>query len=113
MSKFRVRITGVSPAAAAMLGGLAAGLLCQAVAAAPAQKKPEQKKPEQAIKAPQPAAASSVPLSLGTDIARLGPAIKIAVGKSTLRSLTRPVSQIAVNDPKVAGARMLGTSSEL
>ena len=39
MSKFRVRITGVSPAAAAMLGGLAAGLLCQAVAAAPAQKK--------------------------------------------------------------------------
>ena len=108
MSKFRVRITGVSPAAAAMLGGLAAGLLCQAVAAAPAQKKPEQ-----AIKAPQPIAASSVPLSLGADIARLGPAIKIAVGKSTLRSLTRPVSQIAVNDPKVAGARMLGTSSEL
>ena len=108
MSKFRVRITGVSPAAAAMLGGLAAGLLCQAVAAAPAQKKPEQ-----AIKAPQPTAASSVPLSLGADIARLGPAIKISVGKSTLRSLTRPVSQIAVNDPKVAGARMLGTSSEL
>ena len=108
MSKFRVRITGVSPAAAVMLGGLAAGLLCQPAAAAPAQKKPEP-----APRVAQPAAASSAPLSLGADIARLGPAIKIAVGKSTLRSLTRPVSQIAVNDPKVAGARMLGSSSEL
>ena len=110
MSKFRVRITGVSPAAAVMLGGLAAGLLVQTSAAVAA---PAQKKPQQVLKVEQPAAASSAPLSLGADIARLGPAIKIAVGKSTLRSLTRPVSQIAVNDPKVAGARMLGTSSEL
>ena len=52
-------------------------------------------------------------MSLGDDIARLGPAIRIAAGKSTLRKLNLPVSQIAVNDPKVAGARMLGTSSQL
>ena len=111
MSKFRVRITGVSPAAAVMLGGLATGLLGQA-AAAPAQKKPEPA-PKASPSAATATAVSSAPLSLGADIPRLGPAIKIAVGKSTLRSLTRPVSQIAVNDPKVAGARMLGTSSEL
>jgi len=108
MSKFQVRITGASPAAAVILAGLATSLLCQGAAAAPAQKKPVQ-----APSVAQPAASPSAPLSLGDDIPRLGPAIKIAVGKSTLRSLTRPVSQIAVNDPKVAGARLLGTSSEL
>jgi pilus assembly protein CpaC len=57
--------------------------------------------------------AAEAPLSLGADIPRLGAPIRIAVGKSTLRSLSRPVSQIAVNDPKVAGARMLGNASEL
>ncbi|NHQ90430.1 type II and III secretion system protein family protein [Janthinobacterium lividum] len=52
-------------------------------------------------------------MSLGADIARLGEPVRIAVGKSTLRSLSLPVSQIAVNDPRVAGARMLGSSSQL
>ncbi|MEG1050592.1 MAG: type II and III secretion system protein family protein [Janthinobacterium sp.] len=52
-------------------------------------------------------------MSLGADIARLGAPVRIAVGKSTLRSLSLPVSQIAVNDPRVAGARMLGSSSQL
>ena len=59
------------------------------------------------------AQAAEAPLALGADIPRLGAPIRIAVGKSTLRSLSRPVSQIAVNDPKVAGARMLGSASEL
>ena len=58
----------------------------------------------------QPAAPA---LSLGGEIARLGPPIRIAIGKSTLRQLNRPLAQIAVNDPKVAGARLLGTSSQL
>lgn len=61
----------------------------------------------------QAAPATEAPLALGADIPRLGAPIRIAVGKSTLRSLSKPVSQIAVNDPKVAGARMLGSASEL
>lgn len=61
----------------------------------------------------QAAPATQAPLALGADIPRLGAPIRIAVGKSTLRSLSKPVSQIAVNDPKVAGARMLGSASEL
>lgn len=61
----------------------------------------------------QAAPAADAPLALGADIPRLGAPIRIAVGKSTLRSLSKPVSQIAVNDPKVAGARMLGSASEL
>ena len=53
------------------------------------------------------------PAVAGGRIARLAPPIRLSVGKSTLRSLTRAVSQIAVNDPKVAGVRLLGSSSEL
>ena len=107
MSKFRISTLSVTPRLALMLGGVTAGMLCHAaVLAAPASLP---KKAAVAVSSPEPA----IPLSLGADIARLGPPIRISVGKSTLRSLTRPVSQIAVNDPKVAGARMLGTSSEL
>jgi len=66
-----------------------------------------------AVQAAPAAPAAEAPLALGADIPRLGAPIRIAVGKSTLRSLSKPVSQIAVNDPKVAGARMLGSASEL
>ena len=107
MSKFRISTLSVTPRLALMLGGVTASMLCHAaVLAAPAST------PKKAVVAVS-AAEPSAPLSLGADIARLGPPIRISVGKSTLRSLTRPVSQIAINDPKVAGARMLGTSSEL
>ena len=103
MSKFRISTLSVTQRLALMLGGM----LCHAaVLSAPASV------PKKAAIAVS-AAESSAPLSLGADIVRLGPPIRISVGKSTLRSLTRPVSQIAINDPKVAGARMLGTSSEL
>lgn len=107
MSKFRISTLSVTPRLALVLGGVTAGMLCHAAVSAAPVSAP--KKSATAVSAPEPAG----PLSLGEDIARLGPAIRISVGKSTLRSLTRPVSQIAVNDPKVAGARMLGTSSEL
>ncbi|MGK5080381.1 type II and III secretion system protein family protein [Janthinobacterium sp. HLX7-2] len=103
MTSFRTRI--VKPRLALAVSGLTASMLWHfGACAAPAPKKPDI-----ALKA----AETVAPLSLGADIARLGPAIRLSVGKSTLRSLTRPVSQIAVNDPKVAGARMLGSSSEL
>lgn len=107
MSKFRISTLSVTPRLALMLGGVTAGMLCHAAVLAAPVSAP--KKPAVAVSP----AELSAPLSLGADIARLGPPIRISVGKSTLRSLTRPVSQIAINDPKVAGARMLGTSSEL
>ena len=87
-----------------VLVGAAAGLACPggASAAAPTPAR-------QAVMSPVAAPA----MALGDDIARLGAPVRIAVGKSTLRKLSLPVSQIAVNDPRVAGARMLGTSSQL
>ncbi|OEZ81546.1 type II secretion system protein D precursor [Janthinobacterium sp. HH104] len=89
-------------ASAGMRLALAAGLAWPggAIAAAPAR---------QAVMSPVAAPA----MSLGADIARLGEPVRIAVGKSTLRKLSLPVSQIAVNDARVAGARMLGSSSQL
>ncbi|MDZ5635153.1 type II and III secretion system protein family protein [Janthinobacterium sp. GMG1] len=101
MTSFRTRIARPHVRLALALSGLTASLLWPAGAsAAPAVRKVD-------------AASQAAPLSLGADIARLGPPIRLSVGKSTLRSLTRAVSQIAVNDPKVAGARLLGSSSEL
>jgi pilus assembly protein CpaC len=84
------------------LGGAAAGLAWPGSAGAAAPSR-------QAVMTP----VAAPPMSLGADIARLGAPVRIAVGKSTLRSLSLPVSQIAVNDPRVAGARMLGSSSQL
>ncbi|MDN2698741.1 type II and III secretion system protein family protein [Janthinobacterium sp. SUN073] len=101
MTSFRTRIVRPRLTLALALSGLTASLLWQpGASAAPAVRKVD-------------AVSQSAPLSLGADIARLGPPIRLSVGKSTLRSLTRAVSQIAVNDPKVAGARLLGSSSEL
>ena len=103
MSSFRTRIVRphLTLTLAMALSGLAASL--------PASAAPAARKPDAAGKVAEAAA----PLALGADIARLGAPIRLSVGKSTLRSLTRAVSQIAVNDPKVAGARLLGSSSEL
>ena len=103
MTSFRTRIVRphLTLTLAMALSGLAASL--------PASAAPAARKPDTAGKVAEAAA----PLALGADIARLGPPIRLSVGKSTLRSLTRAVSQIAVNDPKVAGARLLGSSSEL
>ncbi|KAB8058200.1 type II and III secretion system protein family protein [Janthinobacterium violaceinigrum] len=105
MTSFRTHIARPRLSLALALGGLAASLLwpCGAGAAPPLRKADGAGK----------VAEAAAPLSLGADIARLGPPIRLSVGKSTLRSLTRAVSQIAVNDPKVAGARLLGSSSEL
>ena len=101
MTSFRTRIVRPRLTLALALSGLTASLLWQpGASAAPALRKVD-------------AVSQAAPLSLGADIARLGPPIRLSVGKSTLRSLTRAVSQIAVNDPKVAGARLLGSSSEL
>ncbi|MEG0882231.1 MAG: type II and III secretion system protein family protein [Janthinobacterium sp.] len=102
MNKFRKHAAGVGMRLALTLGGAAASLAWPggASAAAPAR---------QTVMSPVAAPA----MSLGADIARLGAPVRIAVGKSTLRSLSLPVSQIAVNDPRVAGARMLGSSSQL
>src|SRR5450830_1091557 len=101
MTSFRTRIVRPRLTLALALSGLTASLLWQpGASAAPAVRKVD-------------AVSQAAPLSLGADIARLGPPIRLSVGKSTLRSLTRAVSQIAVNDPKVAGARLLGSSSEL
>src|SRR5450830_1701608 len=101
MTSFRTRIVRPRLTLALALSGLTASLLWQSGAsAAPAVRQVD-------------AVSQAAPLSLGADIARLGPPIRLSVGKSTLRSLTRAVSQIAVNDPKVAGARLLGSSSEL
>ncbi|UQV44905.1 type II and III secretion system protein family protein [Janthinobacterium lividum] len=102
MNKFRKHASSAGMRLALALGGAAAGLAWpgSAIAAAPAR---------QAVMSPVAAPA----MSLGADIARLGAPVRIAVGKSTLRSLSLPVSQIAVNDPRVAGARMLGSSSQL
>ena len=101
MTSFRTRIVRPRLTLALALSGLTASLLWQpGASAAPAVRKVDP-------------VSQSAPLSLGADIARLGPPIRLSVGKSTLRSLTRAVSQIAVNDPKVAGARLLGSSSEL
>ena len=100
MTSFRTRIVRPRLTLALALSGLTASLLWQpGASAAPALRKVD-------------AVSQAAPLSLGADIARLGPPIRLSVGKSTLRSLTRAVSQIAVNDPKVAGARLLGSSSE-
>ena len=102
MNKFRKHASSAGMRLSLALGGVAAGLAWpgSAIAAAPAR---------QAVMSPVAAPA----MSLGADIARLGAPVRIAVGKSTLRSLSLPVSQIAVNDPRVAGARMLGSSSQL
>ncbi|MGX9714400.1 type II and III secretion system protein family protein [Janthinobacterium lividum] len=102
MNEFRKHAAGAGMRLALMLGSAAAGMAwpVSASAAAPAR---------QAVMSPVAAPA----MSLGADIARLGAPVRIAVGKSTLRNLSLPVSQIAVNDPRVAGARMLGTSSQL
>lgn len=102
MNKFRKHASSTGMRLALMLGSAVAGLAWPggASAAAPAR---------QAVMSPVAAPA----MSLGADIARLGAPVRIAVGKSTLRSLSLPVSQIAVNDPRVAGARMLGSSSQL
>ncbi|MCC7600346.1 type II and III secretion system protein family protein [Janthinobacterium sp. FW305-129] len=101
MTSFCNRIARPRLRLALALSGLTASLLWPpGASAAPAVRKVD-------------AASQAAPLSLGGDIARLGPPIRLSVGKSTLRSLTRAVSQIAVNDPKVAGARLLGSSSEL
>ncbi|MGK5030395.1 type II and III secretion system protein family protein [Janthinobacterium sp. MDT1-19] len=102
MNKFRKHASSAGMRLSLALGGVAAGLALpgSAIAAAPAR---------QAVMSPVAAPA----MSLGADIARLGAPVRIAVGKSTLRSLSLPVSQIAVNDPRVAGARMLGSSSQL
>ena len=102
MNTFRKHAASAGMRLALTLGGAAASLawLGGASAAAPAR---------QAVMSPVAAPA----MSLGADIARLGAPVRIAVGKSTLRSLSLPVSQIAVNDPRVAGARMLGSSSQL
>ena len=89
-------------ASAGMRLALAAGMVWPAGASTAAPARP-------AVMSPVAAPA----MSLGADIARLGAPVRIAVGKSTLRSLSLPVSQIAVNDPRVAGARMLGSSSQL
>ncbi|PLY41299.1 outer membrane channel protein [Janthinobacterium sp. ROICE36] len=105
MTSFRTRIVRPRLTLALALSGLTASLLWQpGASAAPALRKAE---------TASKTAEAAAPLSLGADIARLGPPIRLSVGKSTLRSLTRAVSQIAVNDPKVAGARLLGSSSEL
>ncbi len=102
MNKFRKHASSTGMRLALMLGSAVAGLAWpgSAIAAAPGR---------QAVMSPIAVPA----MSLGADIARLGAPVRIAVGKSTLRNLSLPVSQIAVNDPRVAGARMLGTSSQL
>ena len=102
MNTFRKHAASAGMRLALTLGGAAVSLAWPggASAAAPAR---------QAVMSPVAAPA----MSLGADIARLGAPVRIAVGKSTLRSLSLPVSQIAVNDPRVAGARMLGSSSQL
>lgn len=102
MNKFRKHAASAGMRLALMLGSAAAGMAWPVSASAAAPARP-------AVMSPVAAPA----MSLGADIARLGAPVRIAVGKSTLRNLSLPVSQIAVNDPRVAGARMLGTSSQL
>ncbi|MGK5073564.1 type II and III secretion system protein family protein [Janthinobacterium sp. ZB1P44] len=102
MNTFRKHAAGAGMRLALALGGAAAGLAWPGSAGAAAPSR-------QAVMTP----VAAPPMSLGADIARLGAPVRIAVGKSTLRSLSLPVSQIAVNDPRVAGARMLGSSSQL